>query len=71
MTIQLRCPSCNRFLAEVQGFARVVCSGCGAETTFKSREERRRPALTFPGEGGFTLPPDAVVVIKEGQLTTA
>jgi predicted RNA-binding Zn-ribbon protein involved in translation (DUF1610 family) len=39
---QLRCPACGRWLAEVCDYARVVCSGCGAEVTYKSRRERRR-----------------------------
>lgn len=38
--ITLRCPNCNRFLAEVDGYGRAVCSRCGAELTYRSKEER-------------------------------
>ena len=39
---QLRCPACGRWLGEVSDYARLVCAGCGAEVTFKSRGERKR-----------------------------
>ena len=40
--IDLRCPNCNRFLAQVLDFGRTVCPNCGGETTFKSREHRKK-----------------------------
>lgn len=45
---QLRCPACGRWLAEVSDYARVVCSTCGAEVTYRSREERKRGAAEPP-----------------------
>jgi predicted RNA-binding Zn-ribbon protein involved in translation (DUF1610 family) len=45
---QLKCPACGRWLAEVADYARVVCAGCGAEVTYKSREERKRGPVVTP-----------------------
>lgn len=42
MISQLKCPACGRWLADVADYARVICSGCGAEVTYRSRDERRR-----------------------------
>lgn len=41
LSTTLRCPACGRWLGEVEGYARLVCSHCGGETTYKSRQERR------------------------------
>lgn len=48
MTQDLRCPACGRWLAEVADYARVVCAGCGAEITYKSKAERRRCIQPLP-----------------------
>ena len=48
MTTELRCPSCNRFLGEVTGYARLVCPTCGSETTYRSRDQRRKEGLAPP-----------------------
>jgi predicted RNA-binding Zn-ribbon protein involved in translation (DUF1610 family) len=45
VSLDLKCPACGRWLAEVVDYARVVCAGCGAEVTYRSKQERRR-ALT-------------------------
>lgn len=52
---QLRCPACGRWLGAVEGYARLVCAGCGAEVTFKSRLERKRlePVHAPPTERVF------------------
>lgn len=42
---QLKCPACGRWLAEVADYAKLVCAGCGAEVTYKSRAERKRQLL--------------------------
>lgn len=52
MTVELRCPACRRFLADVGDYGRVVCSGCGAEVTYRSREDRRRDR---PGQERLTV----------------
>ena len=39
--VVLRCPKCNRFLAEVTGTVRVVCPECGSEVSYKSKDARR------------------------------
>ena len=33
----IRCPKCNRFMAEVGDYGRVVCRDCGIEVTVKAR----------------------------------
>lgn len=38
--VRLRCPRCNRFIADVKGYGRGICRECGAEITYRSREER-------------------------------
>lgn len=35
--MDIRCPRCNRFLAEVGGFGRAVCRDCGVEVTVKAK----------------------------------
>lgn len=47
-TITLRCPQCNRFLAEVVDFGRIPCPECGSETTYRSKQQRatERSAVT-------------------------
>lgn len=40
--VKLRCSECSRFLADVKDYGKAVCSACGAETQYKSKEERRR-----------------------------
>lgn len=44
----LRCPACGRWLAEVAAYAKLVCSGCGAEVTYRSKDERRRCNVPAP-----------------------
>lgn len=44
--IELHCAQCGRFLAEVAGYGRSVCAACGSETTYRSKEERKRARLT-------------------------
>lgn len=50
--IRLKCPQCGRFLGDVREYGRLVCSACGSEVTYRSREERRR-GLTTPGRFGI------------------
>lgn len=38
--VELRCPACNRFLAEVIGYGRTVCPNCGGEVSYTSKEVR-------------------------------
>ena len=33
-TIEVRCPACQRFLMEVNGYGRARCSKCGADVHF-------------------------------------
>ena len=40
--VKLRCPRCNRFLADVRDFGLAVCGNCGSEVSYRSREERLR-----------------------------
>jgi uncharacterized Zn finger protein (UPF0148 family) len=42
--VDLCCPECGRFLAEVKVHGRAVCPHCGCEVTYRSKEERRRAA---------------------------
>lgn len=42
--VKLRCPQCGRYLAEGKGYIRSVCRDCGAETTYRSKEDRRQNA---------------------------
>ena len=34
-TTEVRCPCCNRFLAEVNGFGRARCGKCGSDVHFQ------------------------------------
>lgn len=36
-TMNIRCPKCNRFLAEVTAFGRAICRECGVEVTVKAK----------------------------------
>lgn len=51
--VELRCPNCGKFLAEVTDFARVPCPECGSEVTFRSKAARaaeRERAVSGPVE---------------------
>lgn len=39
-TVDLRCPNCARWLAEVKDFGRAVCPNCGWEVSVRSKCER-------------------------------
>lgn len=39
----LRCPTCGRFLGEVEGIARLVCRDCGHELVFIPKGRRIMP----------------------------
>lgn len=43
--VKLRCPRCNRFLAEVRDYGKAVCRECGGETTYRSRGERNAKVM--------------------------
>ena len=34
-TTEVRCPCCNRFLAEVNGYGRARCGKCGSDVHFQ------------------------------------
>ena len=36
----IRCPKCNRFMAEVSGYGRVVCRDCAIEITVQEKRVR-------------------------------
>lgn len=42
-TYPLRCPYCGRFLAEVEGMARLVCRECGGLTIWVPKGRRPMP----------------------------
>lgn len=50
-TVELRCPQCKRFLSEVSGYGRSVCSDCGWEIEVRSPALRTR-APRYPMGGG-------------------
>ncbi len=39
--VDIRCPECKHFLAEVVDYGRVVCQKCGWEVTVRSSGSRR------------------------------
>lgn len=39
--VDLKCPECGRFLAEVTGYGRAPCPHCGCEVTYASKQARR------------------------------
>lgn len=39
--VDLKCPECGRFLAEVTGYGRAPCPNCGCEITYASKLARR------------------------------
>ena len=49
MTVDIRCPQCGRFLAEVDTFGRAVCRDCGWEITVKDKVTRGFP-VDIPAE---------------------
>jgi len=53
--VQLRCCACGYFLMNARDFGQAVCEKCGAETTYRSRTERRRGTLETPEGQGPTL----------------
>ena len=50
--VELRCPVCGRFLADVDGFIRVVCGNCGWEIQVASPEARQRRRVAKYPLGG-------------------
>jgi hypothetical protein len=42
-TVQIKCPQCQRFLAEVAIMGRAVCQRCGWEIAVWSKEARGKP----------------------------
>jgi phage FluMu protein Com len=55
--VEIRCPECDRFLADVRDLGRVVCPDCKCEIVYRSHSERlnvdRRPTepIRFPRRG--------------------
>ena len=45
--VKLRCPMCNRFLAEVKGYGKAVCRDCGSEVVYRSKLERSSSAANL------------------------
>ncbi len=43
--VDIKCPKCGRFLAEVEGYGRAVCAECGIEVTVKDKDARERAKL--------------------------
>ncbi len=39
--VNIKCPGCDRWLAEGMGYIRGVCRDCGYEVTVKDKEARR------------------------------
>lgn len=39
--VPIRCPECNRWLSETNGYGRSVCARCGWEITVRSKAERQ------------------------------
>lgn len=48
--IIVRCLECNRFMGETADYGRFVCSECGSEVTYRSKDYRRieRTTLNTP-----------------------
>ncbi len=38
--VDIRCPKCNRWLAEASEYGRAVCATCGWEIEVRSKEAR-------------------------------
>lgn len=38
--VNLHCPRCGRFLAQVLDFARAICRECGCEVEYRSKAAR-------------------------------
>lgn len=52
--VDIRCPSCSRWLSEARDYGRSVCPNCGWEVTVRSKRERGE-VLTVNKDSGKSI----------------